>query len=160
MEKKKRVAAKTSGGCSQSVSGYLPRLGIQQWSAARIAEHGRNHRQNGGVRVNAPRRTNCKCGRPRRKGGRYCLSCHASHQRRWWNPSRPSPQQRMKRNARSYAKVYQKRGKLIPQPCEVQGCQNRAEKHHDDYLHPLNVRWICREHHLELHRRLTPTKTI
>lgn len=25
----------------------------------------------------------CKCGRPKREGGRYCLSCHAAYQRKW-----------------------------------------------------------------------------
>jgi hypothetical protein len=55
-------------------------------------------------------------------------------------------------NARSYANVYQRRGVLKPQPCEVVGCRNVPQKHHDDYDRPLDVRWLCRPHHLALHR--------
>lgn len=43
-------------------------------------------------------------------------------------------------------------GRLIKMPCEVCGA-DKAQAHHDDYLKPLDVRWLCREHHLELHGR-------
>jgi hypothetical protein len=43
-----------------------------------------------------------------------------------------------------------RRGKLIRQPCEVCGSPN-ADAHHEDYSKPLEVRWFCRAHHLELH---------
>ena len=56
---------------------------------------------------------------------------------------------RQRANARSYANVYLKRGKLVRQPCEV--CGADAEMHHDDYSKPLDVRWLCREHHLDHH---------
>lgn len=55
-------------------------------------------------------------------------------------------------NCRAYTHVYIKRGKLIPQPCEV--CGNpEVQSHHDDYSKPLQVRWLCRVHHLELDGR-------
>jgi hypothetical protein len=54
-----------------------------------------------------------------------------------------SREQKMRSNARSYANVYQRRGKLIPEPCECCGAKE-VEKHHDDYSKPLGVRWICR----------------
>jgi hypothetical protein len=38
---------------------------------------------------------------------------------------------------------------LVPQPCEVCGA-TKVEKHHPDYSKPLEVRWLCREHHLAL----------
>lgn len=41
-------------------------------------------------------------------------------------------------------------GKLKKQPCEVCGSEH-AQAHHDDYSKPLDVRWLCRTHHLELH---------
>jgi hypothetical protein len=40
---------------------------------------------------------------------------------------------------------------LSAQPCEVCGAES-AHRHHDDYDKPLDVRWLCREHHAELHR--------
>ena len=49
-------------------------------------------------------------------------------------------------------------GKLIPQPCEVCGVSKTASDgrravhaHHDDYSKPLEVRWLCKQHHDELH---------
>jgi NAD-dependent SIR2 family protein deacetylase len=62
-----------------------------------------------------------------------------------------SGQQRFEANARSYANVYQRRGKLAPMPCERCGSQG-AEKYHEDYAKPLQVHWLCRRCHLDLHR--------
>ncbi len=45
-----------------------------------------------------------------------------------------------------------KTGKLIRQPCEICGFP-QAEAHHDDYSRPLDVRWLCRRHHADLHPR-------
>ena len=61
-----------------------------------------------------------------------------------------SPQAKQRADARSHAKMAQRRGKIIPQPCEVCGA-TPAEKHHDDYSDALKVRWLCRVHHLEHH---------
>ena len=44
-----------------------------------------------------------------------------------------------------------KRGKLQKRPCEVCGA-SRVDAHHADYAKPLDVRWLCRRHHMELHR--------
>ena len=41
-------------------------------------------------------------------------------------------------------------GRLEKTPCEVCG-ENKVEGHHDDYDKPLDVRWLCRKHHLEVH---------
>jgi len=51
---------------------------------------------------------------------------------------------------RTSANYYQKRGKLIPQPCEKCG-STTVEKHHEDYDKPLEVKWLCRPCHLDLH---------
>lgn len=44
-------------------------------------------------------------------------------------------------------------GSLVRMPCEVCGAE-RAEGHHADYSKPLDVRWLCRLHHLAEHRLL------
>lgn len=49
------------------------------------------------------------------------------------------------------AKVYRaiRSGELISQPCEVCGATKNIEAHHWDYSKPLDVQWLCREHHIE-----------
>jgi len=81
----------------------------------------------------------------------YCKECHARYGREWRKLHPLTPDQRHKMNARSYAHVYLKRGKLKRGVCEVEGCENSAEMHHDDYDKPLEVRWLCRHHHLGWH---------
>lgn len=46
-----------------------------------------------------------------------------------------------------------KTGKLVKTPCEVCG-EVRVEGHHPDYSKPLNVVWLCRKHHQEIHSSL------
>lgn len=41
-------------------------------------------------------------------------------------------------------------GRLSKGPCEVCGT-TRVDGHHDDYSKPLDVRWLCRQHHIALH---------
>lgn len=41
-------------------------------------------------------------------------------------------------------------GALQKQGCEVCG-SNVVDAHHDRYDEPLNVRWLCRRHHVRLH---------
>lgn len=81
----------------------------------------------------------------------YCPACHAQYMRE----HRPvygelSIEDKRRSNVRSYANVYQRRGKLKPQPCEV--CGSPAQKHHDDYGKRLQFRWLCVAHHVEFHR--------
>ena len=42
-------------------------------------------------------------------------------------------------------------GKLHRQPCEICGAKKKVHAHHDDYLKPLNVRWLCAAHHKQWH---------
>lgn len=44
-------------------------------------------------------------------------------------------------------------GEISRQPCEVCGIE-KAEAHHDDYNKPLEVRWLCHKHHMEIHTRV------
>lgn len=83
----------------------------------------------------------------------YCNSCHA----KWMRENRKiyselAGSQKQKNCARSYVNVYVRRGILIKQSCEICGNEN-AEKHHDDYSKPLQVRWFCRSCHLNFHKQ-------
>jgi len=72
---------------------------------------------------------------------------------REWRKTHPlTPDQRVKDRARSLANVYKKRGKIAPAKCAFQGCNQPTQMHHLDYENPLNVLWICRDHHLDLHQ--------
>lgn len=42
-------------------------------------------------------------------------------------------------------------GALQKQGCEVCGSEV-VDAHHDHYDEPLNVRWLCRRHHVRLHQ--------
>ncbi len=46
-------------------------------------------------------------------------------------------------------------GKLVRLPCESCG-RAPARAHHDDYLKPLEVRWLCQRCHLAWHRANGP----
>ena len=109
-----------------------------------------------------PKATCSKCGfelEENRKGKqRYCNACHAQNMR----INRPkhselSDEQREKANARSYLRVYIKRGKIEKLPCLFCGNPN-SEAHHQDYSKPLEVTWLCKEHHLMIHEN-PPVKT-
>jgi len=67
----------------------------------------------------------------------------AQYQQR--HPDRVSAQHAVQRAVRS--------GKLVRRPCEVCGATRYVHGHHDDYTKPLDVVWLCRSCHLELHRR-------
>lgn len=41
-------------------------------------------------------------------------------------------------------------GKVIRKfTCETCGSVHRVEAHHEDYTKPLEVRWLCKQHHVE-----------
>lgn len=48
-----------------------------------------------------------------------------------------------------------KSGGLIKTPCEICG-DEKVQGHHSDYSQPLKVNWLCKEHHLQVHRRENP----
>jgi len=52
--------------------------------------------------------------------------------------------------ARSAVHYALKAGNLERQPCEICG-KTEVEAHHEDYSEPLQVRWLCRHHHREIH---------
>lgn len=79
-----------------------------------------------------------------------------------------SQQPRRKENAADYQRAYRARsrekvraryavakairqGTLTSMPCEVCG-EAATHAHHDDYSKPLDVRWLCLQHHWDEHR--------
>jgi hypothetical protein len=55
-----------------------------------------------------------------------------------------------KYKAHSIVNYAVKSKKLFREPCEI--CGNKeTHGHHDDYAKPLNVRWLCSEHHRQWH---------
>lgn len=53
--------------------------------------------------------------------------------------------------ARSDVSNALKDGRLERQPCEECGTTEQVQAHHEDYSKPLDVRWLCKTHHTEVH---------
>ena len=60
---------------------------------------------------------------------------------------------REKKMARNMVGIRLQRGTLQRQPCERCGTPN-AQAHHEDYSRPLDITWLCKEHHAERHREI------
>lgn len=75
--------------------------------------------------------------------------------REWRKTHRLTGEALVRANARSYANVYLRRGKIQREPCVDCGC-DEAEMHHEDYSKPLEVVWLCRDCHLDRHRQPAP----
>lgn len=100
-------------------------------------------------------------------GRRRCRRCHAERERRvrvpyteltddqrarrCENSSRWEKRNQLKKAAHRAVKRALATGRLVRSQCEQ--CEQVGEAHHDDYSQPLNVRWLCRLHHADLHRR-------
>jgi hypothetical protein len=61
-----------------------------------------------------------------------------------------------KKKAHQLVQTALRNGSLVKEPCEVCG-ELKVHGHHDDYLKPLMVRWLCHKHHMELHYALLKT---
>src|SRR5215475_13126734 len=96
--------------------------------------------------------TYCKCGKPSSKSHRYCPGCKAAYEREWRKTHPLTRMQRRKLNARSYAHVYLKRGKIVKEPCRICGSVD-SEMHHPNYRKPTLVHWYCRPCHLAFHKK-------
>ena len=55
-------------------------------------------------------------------------------------------------SAQAKARRAMLRGELVKEPCEICGT-TKVHMHHDDYTKPLEVRWLCVEHHGVAHRK-------
>ena len=95
------------------------------------------------------KKTCAKCGRRKARGHRYCLVHKAEYMREWRKTHRLSGEARKRANARSFAHQYVYRGKLKRLSCKE--CGKPAQMHHEDYSKPLEVTWLCRRCHLQVH---------
>jgi hypothetical protein len=59
-----------------------------------------------------------------------------------------------KQNARATLRSAVKSG-IVQKPKHCERCTvKKIDGHHDDYFKPLEVRWLCRSHHADVHREL------
>ena len=59
---------------------------------------------------------------------------------------------REKINAQASLNRYIRRGYITRLPCQICG-DLKSQGHHEDYSRPLDVIWLCRKHHSEIHRK-------
>lgn len=57
-----------------------------------------------------------------------------------------------KENARRQVKKAIQSGSLIRGACIICGSTERIEGHHEDYSKALDVVWLCKKHHIALHK--------
>ncbi len=55
-----------------------------------------------------------------------------------------------KRRARGQSRYQIDKGNIVRQPCEKCG-QPNAHAHHEDYLKPMDIIWLCQKHHMRHH---------
>src|SRR3990167_2067628 len=100
-----------------------------------------------------------------KRGFRICEKCRKAYFIEWHRKHRPTPERkrmayeasqrweaknRQKRKTHLILKKAIKYGKLKREPCKVCG-EERTDGHHEDYSKPLEVIWVCRQHHKDLH---------
>lgn len=86
-----------------------------------------------------------KCEVRPRASNAYCWKCNKVYKKEY---ARKNPEKIM---AHMMVKAAKMSGTLVRQPCETCG-STFVQAHHDDYSKPLEVRWLCSEHHNALHR--------
>lgn len=68
--------------------------------------------------------------------------------RKWYAKNKANPEVQGKRRARDAA--FQK---LPTQSCSIGGCEKTGERHHGDYSKPLDIVWLCKTHHEQIHSK-------
>ncbi len=92
-----------------------------------------------------------RCRKEHNRSGKYCLGCHAAYMRGWRKTHPLKALQRLKMNCRSYTSAYIKRGIIKKEPCEVCGSLE-SHPHHRNYFNPLDIAWLCKNDHKDIHR--------
>lgn len=63
--------------------------------------------------------------------------------------NKKSADEELKKKANAEVNYELKAGRLIKQPCEDCGRTDYVEAHHKDYSKPLEINWLCIDHHNE-----------
>jgi len=118
----------------------------------------------------------CQCGKPFASYSKtYCTSC-VSKKAKEYRDKNPEKIRMMRRRAqdtqkrkddwelktfgRRMVRLALRSGVLERGICEVCATDENVDAHHDDYMQPLNVRWLCRKHHAEHHKNEKLTQEI
>lgn len=85
---------------------------------------------------------------------RLRIDYYVAYDRRRYHEGRHSPTRSPEKRAvdRIFRAALQS-GKIKRLPCEMCG-DPKSEGHHPDYSKPLDVMWLCRKHHRDVHRTL------
>lgn len=88
-----------------------------------------------------------------------CRQCAAERLRRWYQLGRRprKPEDPTKKQARKAVENALTRGVITRRPCERCGAA-KTHAHHEDYLKPLDVTWLCPLHHKARHREILDEK--
>lgn len=65
-------------------------------------------------------------------------------------------EKKMRQAARNYLNRLIRQGLVKRKNCEICGSDKNVEAHHEDYGKPLEVRWLCRVHHDDMHHKNNP----
>ena len=99
------------------------------------------------------RRAECKdCEGKRRKLFRQANKGHRATQQKGENRRYADKYPERLRAYRAF-RAGVRGGKVVKLPCEVCGSE-KSQGHHEDYAKPLDVIWLCSEHHTEVHHRV------
>ena len=106
----------------------------------------------------------CRCGNERASYSKsYCVDCISQFGKKRREMLRASgfvakrmpPQskelRKQRQAVRNITNAAIRAGYLMRQPCEICHTSVNIEAHHDDYAKPLDVRWLCKLHHIEHH---------
>ena len=79
------------------------------------------------------------------------------YQRKWRKENGREAQKRWAEKNKEKLSVHRraryalKTGKIKRGPCEKCKTRKNVVMHHDDYEKPLEIRWLCKIHHREIH---------
>lgn len=90
----------------------------------------------------------------------YCKQCQNEYRKenkKYFHKKWRNHYQKNKNKFKCRHKTYNaiKKGALKRMPCQFEGCSEteNIHAHHYDYDKPLNVKWLCRKHHYQTHRK-------